>query len=51
MTKDGVTVAKVVRSAMQNPASIASLLLTTECMVTEKPEKKAVASAPGYGEA
>jgi len=33
--------AKVTRSALQNAASIAGLLLTTECMVTEIPEKKA----------
>jgi hypothetical protein len=33
--------AKVTRSALQNAASIASLLLTTECMITEIPEKDA----------
>jgi chaperonin GroEL len=32
---------KVVRSALQNAASVASLLLTTECMVAEKPDEKA----------
>jgi len=31
---------KVVRTALQNAASIAGLLLTTEAMVAEKPEKK-----------
>ncbi|MDD5251798.1 MAG: chaperonin GroEL [Patescibacteria group bacterium] len=31
---------KVVRSALQNAASIASLLLTTECVVTDIPEEK-----------
>ncbi len=31
---------KVTRSAVQNAASIASLLLTTECMITEIPEKE-----------
>ncbi len=31
---------KVVRSALQNAASVASLLLTTECMIAEKPEEK-----------
>jgi chaperonin GroEL len=31
---------KVVRSALQNAASVASLLLTTEALVAEKPEKK-----------
>jgi chaperonin GroEL len=35
---------KVVRCALQNAASVASLLLTTECMVAENPEPKA---APG----
>ena len=32
--------AKVVRCALQNAASIAGLLLTTDCMVTDIPEKK-----------
>ncbi|HKA31562.1 MAG TPA: TCP-1/cpn60 chaperonin family protein, partial [Candidatus Binatia bacterium] len=32
---------KVVRTALQNAASVASLLLTTEAMVAEKPEEKA----------
>jgi len=41
---------KVVRSALQNAASIASLLLTTEAMVAEIPEKKeAPAGAGGPG--
>lgn len=31
---------KVVRFALQNAASVAGLMLTTEAMVTEKPEKK-----------
>jgi chaperonin GroEL len=31
---------KVVRSALQNASSIAALLLTTEALVTEKPEKE-----------
>jgi chaperonin GroEL len=30
---------KVVRSALQNAASIAALILTTETLVTEEPEK------------
>jgi chaperonin GroEL len=34
---------KVVRFALQNAASVASLLITTEAMVAEKPEKKAEA--------
>ena len=40
--------AKVTRTALQNAASIAGLLLTTECMVTEIPEKKE-APMPGAG--
>jgi len=31
---------KVVRSALQNAASVAGLLLTTECLITEEPEKE-----------
>jgi len=36
---------KVVRAALQNAASVASLLLTTEALIAEKPEKKAGAGA------
>jgi chaperonin GroEL len=39
---------KVARSALQNAASVASLLLTTEALITEIPEKKKSAS-PGQG--
>jgi chaperonin GroEL len=35
---------KVVRSALQNAASVSGLLLTTEAMIAEKPEKKAPAA-------
>jgi chaperonin GroEL len=35
---------KVTRSALQNAASISGLLLTTECLITEVPEKKAPAA-------
>ncbi|MBP0465091.1 chaperonin GroEL [Roseomonas sp. PWR1] len=38
---------KVVRTALQDAASVASLLITTEAMVAERPEKKAAPSAPG----
>ena len=41
--------AKVTRSALQNAASIAGLLLTTECMITEIPEKKEAAPAAPHG--
>ncbi|HSJ25618.1 MAG TPA: chaperonin GroEL [Longimicrobiales bacterium] len=41
---------KVTRTALQNAASIASLLLTTECVVVEKPEEeKAAPAMPGGG--
>jgi chaperonin GroEL len=41
---------KVTRTALQNAASIAGLLLTTECVVVEKKEDKpAPAAAPGGG--
>jgi len=43
---------KVVRLALQNAASVASLMLTTQAMVTEKPEEKQDAmpgGAPGMG--
>ena len=41
---------KVARSALQNAASVASLLLTTEALITEIPEKKkAPAGGPGGG--
>jgi len=39
--------AKVTRSALQNAASIASLLLTTECAITDIPEKKETPAMPG----
>jgi chaperonin GroEL len=38
---------KVVRTALQNAASVAGLLLTTEAMVAEKPEEKKAPAAPG----
>jgi chaperonin GroEL len=40
---------KVTRTALQNAASIAGLLLTTECMITEIPEEKKAPAAPGGG--
>jgi chaperonin GroEL len=40
---------KVTRTALQNAASIAGLLLTTECMITEIPEKKEAPSGGGHG--
>ena len=43
--------AKVTRSALQNAASIAAMVLTTETLVTDKPEQEAPmpAGAPGMG--
>ena len=41
---------KVVRFALQNAVSVAGLMLTTEAMVTEKPEKKKAPAAPHMGE-
>jgi chaperonin GroEL len=38
---------KVTRTALQNAASIASLMLTTEAMVAEIPEKKSAPAGPG----
>jgi chaperonin GroEL len=40
---------KVVRSALQHAASVAGLLVTTEAMVAEKPEKKGSPMPPGGG--
>ncbi len=40
---------KVTRTALQNAASIAALLLTTEALVVELPEPKAPAPAGGHG--
>ena len=43
--------AKVVRTTIQNAASIAAMLLTTECLVSDKPEKKEPAMPnPGMGD-
>lgn len=48
MVKAGIIdPAKVTRSALQNAASIASLLLTTECAITDIPEKKEPAMPAG----
>jgi len=40
---------KVVRTALQNAASVAGLLITTEAMIAEKPEKKKEAPAMPHG--
>ncbi len=41
--------AKVVRTAIQNAASVASAILTTEALVADIPEKKEAAGSPGMG--
>jgi len=40
---------KVTRSALQNAASIAGLLLTTECLITDAPEKDKAPAGGGHG--
>jgi chaperonin GroEL len=40
---------KVTRSALQNAASISGLLLTTEAIITELPEKDKTPAMPGGG--
>jgi chaperonin GroEL len=51
LTKAGVIdPVKVVRTALQNAASISSLLLTTEALVSEIPEKAPAAPTPGMGD-
>ena len=41
--------AKVVRTALQDAASVAALLITTEALVAEKPKKDALPATPGSG--
>lgn len=40
---------KVTRSALQNAASVAALLLTTECMIAEKPKEEKAPAMPAGG--
>ena len=51
LLKDGVIdPVKVVRCALENAASVASLMLTTETMIAEAPKKESAgAGAPGMG--
>ena len=51
MIKGGILdPAKVTRSALQNASSIASLLLTTECLITDvKEDKEPAMPAGGMG--
>ena len=41
--------AKVTRTALENAASVAAMILTTEALVTDAPEKKTAAPMPGGG--
>jgi chaperonin GroEL len=41
--------AKVTRSAVENAASIAGMILTTEALITDKPEKQTTPAMPGGG--
>jgi len=41
---------KVTRSALQNAASVASMILTTECLITDIPEEKKDSPAPNMGD-
>ncbi|MFH1314151.1 MAG: chaperonin GroEL [Candidatus Eisenbacteria bacterium] len=53
LTKGIIDPMKVTRTALQNAASIAALMLTTEALIVEIPEKEKAAPAPpggGYGE-
>lgn len=50
MTKMGILdPVKVTRSALQNAASVAAMILTTECLVTDKPEEKKEPAMPAGG--
>jgi chaperonin GroEL len=50
MFKKGIVdAAKVTRSALQNAASIAAMVLTTETLVTDIPEKKDNGGGHGHG--
>jgi chaperonin GroEL len=41
--------AKVVRAAIQNAASVSGLLITTEAMIADAPQKKAAAGGHSHG--
>ena len=50
LMEDGIIdPAKVTRSALQNAASVAGMLLTTECAITDIPEPPAPVAAPNSG--
>jgi len=41
---------KVTRTALQNAASVAGLMITTECMVAEEPKEEPAMPAGGMGD-
>lgn len=50
MVKEGIVdPAKVTRTALQNAASVASMILTTEAVITDKPEEEAAPAMPAGG--
>src|SRR5690606_5152499 len=50
LVKSGVIdPAKVLRTALQNSVSVASIFLTTTCLITDRPEKKENAAPAGHG--
>jgi chaperonin GroEL len=50
MVKTGIIdPAKVVRVALQDAASVAGLLITTEAMIADRPKKDAAAAMPDMG--
>ena len=49
MSKGIIDPTKVVRVALQDAASVASLLITTEAMIAEKPKEKAPMGMPPGG--
>jgi len=40
------TTTKVTRNALQNAASVAALILTTDCMIAKTPQKRSAAAPP-----
>ena len=51
MVKAGIVdPAKVTRTALQNAASIAGMLLTTEAVISEIPKKEKAPAMPGGGD-
>ena len=49
MKKGIIDPAKVTRSAVENASSIAAMVLTTEAMITDKPEPEAAPAMPAGG--